>query len=139
MKQRKGFVSNSSSSSFVIIGYEVDMKRGSTELEDLAQHLAPEKMTKLKELATNKSGEFDVDSFEDEMYEAICSGELFKGVDFIRDDSVAYLGKEICQAEDWGLEYTENTIRELMIQGEEIQGVLKRTDSASIFTGTRAT
>jgi len=137
MKHRKGFVSNSSSSSFVVIGYKVDMSRDSTDLEDLAQKLAPEVMAELKELAT-KDGEFDEDSFEDEIYGALYSGKLFKGVDFISDDSIGYLGKEICKVEDWGLEYSEKSIKELMEIGEGIQGVLQRTDSASLYMGQRA-
>jgi hypothetical protein len=128
MKQRVGFVSNSSSSSFVLLGYKMESKN----LQELAQELSPEKCKKLR---ANCDGN---DEYEELLYDMIYGGEMFKGVNTITDDSTIYLGVELCHSEDWGIEFSEHSIRELTMMGEKIQGALRLSHSPRVYTGTRA-
>jgi hypothetical protein len=128
MKMRQGFVSNSSSSSFVILGYRFEPK----SMKELVKTLSPEKYAKLE-----KESKGDEGLFEDDFWEYLYDGSMFKDVDTIIDDSVIYLGHEICDSDE-GLPETSSPMYELVGKAAKVMELLKQDGSPVLYTGVRA-
>ena len=131
MKQRNGFVSNSSSSSFIIIGYKQN-----GPIEDIVKKIAPQKYAQIKERYKDDDAKY---AMEDAIYDCMHSGMGIEGLTYLSDDGPGYLGKEVCKAEDWGIESSSWEMDDLMKAFKEVQETLGMDTSPMLYTGTRAT
>lgn len=127
MKTRQGFVSNSSTSSFVIIGYEVDENRFS--MSDYA--------TKLYGLDPSKLSE---DELKDEYCDAKHNNDIIV-VDCDDDgapDGKHIIGFHMCHSNESGLDSDSCDLVEAI---EKLKPVRDKFDlngeTVKVFTGTR--
>ena len=123
MKIRSGFVSNSSSSSFIIIGQEFT----DDDYEMIAKMIAPEEFAKLDK---------NDDDFEGALYDLLHDTDLTNGIDVITGDGDVYVGIKLAEwsNEDY-LESVEMTGQQIT---ETITDLVKRGINASLIAGTRA-
>jgi len=133
MKIRQGFVSNSSSSSFIIAGIKLDGKLTSEELarkyitEEAIEEFIGDDIDKFE-------GENKDDGWWDDLWhECAWNGDFIKDdMDFIQDESRSFLGKIL--ADDDELEEGEISIEGL---SELIQELDFGDQECKIYFGTR--
>ena len=122
MKIRNGFVSNSSSSSFVILGCELDYD--DTEAQ--------------KDILTKLEVEFDckdADSISDKFYNL----ETDSGISVLTDDCRCFIGKVIADVhDDSSIEESELDIEELSKTIDKLKEILVSKHSIKLYAGTRA-
>lgn len=129
MKTRLGFVSNSSSSSFVIMGYQLDI----LEIKELAQKVSPSKCEELRETCKSNKA-YDLDGM---FYDCLYDGSLFEGVTYLSNDGEGYLGIELCGTDGDYLEQSKNSMAELWKMAEGLQSKLGLNKAPFLYTGTR--
>lgn len=123
MKIRSGFVSNSSSSSFIIIGQEFK----DDDYEKIAKMIAPDDFEALDK---------DADDFEEALYELLHDSDLTNGIDVITGDGDVYVGKTLAEWSDGDyLESVEMSGKEIT---DTIADLAKLGIKASLIAGTRA-
>jgi hypothetical protein len=127
MKIRTGFVSNSSSSSFVMLGAKVG---------DFRKNISEDKMI---ELMDKYEVSYTPDSVEDDFNDALYN-ERFGGLIYLWSEEA--LGYQLASDSDYMLDYTETSIEDLKIKAEEIQKVIKeifdRDVDVKLITGQYA-
>ena len=131
MKNRHGFVSNSSSSSFVLIGYKLDGK-----IEEIVKKFAPEIYAQLKAKCEQDKGCY----FEDELHDFLNSN-FIEGITYLSDDGPGYLGRVLSQmsSEDCSFDSVTLTGIELSEVMERVQADLEMDEPPSLIIGTRCT
>jgi len=119
MKVRLGYVSNSSSSSFVMIGIQIPKEKEDEICKKFAEILKGEKLTG-----------------DNEIYDILSSSD-----DYLSDDGPGYIGKVIADisSEDG---YMETTIVEFQEAIEEAYKILRplgfKKEDIKLITGTRS-
>ena len=112
MKIRQGFVSNSSSSSFILVGIKLD---DSLNTEELAKkYIKEEVITEYIGSDIDKYTGDDSDGWWNDLwYECAYDGDFIdENLDFINDDDRSFLGKILADDDD-DLEDGEYSISEL--------------------------
>lgn len=140
MKKRLGFVSNSSSSSFVIIGIKIEEEN----YEELARKWLTEESINdyIGDDINNYEGDEKEDWWQDLWYECAWNGNFKNSeLDYISDDGRAFIGKVIASGNDYdfpGNDYDfpegEHSFNELI----EMASSLGLGDDCKLYHGTRA-
>jgi len=130
MKTRNGFVSNSSSSSFVIIGYKLE----SGSLADLLKQINPSKYEELVEKA--KKEDYEV---EDLLYDYAYDNDLVEGLRFMTDGygDHDYIGYVVCEEKDYHLSSNKLSGQEIFDIMKEVQEKAQMFCLPSLITGSR--
>ena len=142
MKIRNGFVSNSSSSSFVIIGYKISH----SEIEEFIKKHAPEEYEKIVEKSFDEElGETCLDTLNDYMYDAIREDKVCpEGLSALSDGYTGdlYVGKVISDEKDEG--FFNRTHNSSSLSGEEIMTTINiikekmgKKEPPSLMSGSR--
>jgi hypothetical protein len=136
MKTRNGLVSNSSSSSFIVMGYKISTKI--TDVKQIIETYAPEA---LKDQGSNS---YDVNFLDNLFYHLWNEHKLFNGVDGVWDSEKfeIYLGVKLAEekSEEFGIDDKELDITECLKKCEEVRRMLKLPldQQPKIYTGTRS-
>lgn len=120
MKARTGFVSNSSSSSFVILGYQ----------------LTTDDISKLNKVAEEKDMDF---------YELIYESDYIGDYEFLTEsDHENVIGESIANVDEYYMEADQISLKTLKEKSKKIVedlskiGIQANEDDVQIYTGTRA-
>lgn len=131
MKIRSGFVSNSSSSSFVIFGYQAQEIFDKNPKKDLMDRFAP--------------GKHDEDIKKwglDEAFDEFIRDTNFglPGVKYLSDDGPGYIGLVLADvaSDECYIESDEFDLDELKSKAAELAKILGIDDKPKIFVGTRS-
>lgn len=131
MKIRNGFVSNSSSSSFVLVGVKLD---GSLSKEELAKKYLTEEA--IKEYMGDDADKFEGDDKEDWWrdlwYECAWNGDFInKDINYIQSEDDQWIGKVLADNDE--LDDGEYSISDLneIVEKMDLEGDCK------IYFGTR--
>ena len=135
MKSRNGFVSNSSSSSFVIVGY----KMGSvfSELNNEKKEAIIRKYNP-KMLSSETFVKYGLDDiWTDFLYS---SDFGIKGVGYLSDDGPGYIGVILAdiRSEDSYIQKSEMPIEDVFGKIKALQDAFGISDPPKIITGTRS-
>lgn len=114
MKVRSGFVSNSSTSSFVVCGYKV----------------TDEIMEKLRKLANLKEGA--------EQYDILDQVKLPEGISTLWTDDFNLIGYVIADVSDGDSCESQTSLREIEAKVAKLQSLIEVEERPTIFTGTRS-
>ena len=128
MKKRNGFVSNSSSSSFVIIGYKIK------SLEDIFKKLNPSKYEEIV-----KEAEEDAWEINDILYDYVHDNGLVDGLKFLTDgygDS-DYIGHIVSEEKDYQLSNNELSGQEIIKIMEDVKNKAGMEEMPSLIAGSR--
>lgn len=134
MKSRRGFVSNSSSSSFVILGYKsADLLGRNVDKEAMMRNYGTD-VDRLLSMA-NKYG------IDDAWYEFLYNTNFgIDGVRYLSDDGDGYVGVAIADVSSDGgyLEKSEVDIDTIMEKVRKLQELFGIDKPPKIITGTRS-
>lgn len=130
MKTRNGFVSNSSSSSFVIIGYKAD--------EIFSDRMAALQVYAPEMLKNKDSEDFDI---EEAWYELVNRKNPFgvKGIKYLSDDGPGYLGIVLADSDENNFPRLSIDLKECTEKMNEIKYLLGTDKEPRLIIGTRAT
>jgi hypothetical protein len=118
MKQRMGFVSNSSSSSFVIVGIKTDYNT--------------KEYNHVKELFCDAVSEDEEDNSPYEW-------DYPRNVQFLSDDGTCYFGRILSTSSDGYMEYSEHSTTDILATIASVAKTLELpVDSIKLFTGERS-
>jgi hypothetical protein len=127
LKTRNGFVSNSSSSNFVMIGYKLDPH---FDKDDFVRRCCPDKYRDIQ--AEHKAS--DLPMAIDEFF---CCSTLGDGIQYLSSDNEGYLGKVLVDEEYFdeikildGVEFSK-----IM---KEVQEFMGKDEPPSLIFGARA-
>jgi hypothetical protein len=137
MKKRIGFVSNSSSASFCIIGYEYSYD----QREEVLQRVAPEKLAALQEKYPDRADENkDKWGYEDELYDLLNKYDTFgDDISYLSNDGSFLIGQQIAVFEDWGCSKGADLSTEDFVKvAEQVQKAVNETTAARLHIGERA-
>jgi len=127
MKTRSGFVSNSSSSNFVMIGYKLD---SDFDKDDFVRRYCPEKYKEIQ--AKHKAS--DLPEAIDEFF---CCSTLGNGIQYLSDDNEGYLGKVLADEEYFDGTKTLDGVEFSKIM-KEVQEFMGKDEPPSLIFGARA-
>jgi len=136
MKVRNGFVSNSSSSSFVIIGYEFETKESR---HDLVKKLAPQKHDEIMAKSMDMDNAEGCAFIDDEISDYIFGFEFQKKADmlFCGYSGAIYVGHVIADGDASDFGPSTLTGEELLKTIKDVQKKLEMVEPPSLITGTR--
>lgn len=142
MKVRIGFVSNSSTSSFCILGYKVDTEDLCMERKmQIIGAISPSELKDLKKALLECESEDDKEDTVEELFIDI-SYKGSKVFDTINDGEggVLYLGATLCDisSDDGGAEEEEIDIDEALAKAEKARVALKLKGKPKIYSGMMA-
>jgi len=132
MKSREGFVSNSSTSSFVIIGYKVN------SIEEALKLFKPDQYKVI--IADLKS---DTDGIEDQFKYALSdvwyniSNDSDSELDARSDDGKYYIGKIVSEESECGMRDCELNNNDVQSWIDGVQKLTKSEDKPGLIVGTR--
>ncbi|MHA2280250.1 MAG: hypothetical protein ACXAC5_05265 [Promethearchaeota archaeon] len=109
MKIRTGFVSNSSSSSFVMIGAKIE-------------NFKPDK-DKMIEMMDEYEIKYDPKWPEDDFWDALYN-EQFDGLRYLGEESI--VGYMIATNSDYCMDYTETSAADIAIKSREVRKIIKK-------------
>lgn len=133
MKIRNGFVSNSSSSSFVIIGYKSsEIFSKDIDKESIIRKYAP----KFLESEANKKYGIE-DIWTDFLYNTNFG---IDGVSYLSDDDKSYIGIVLAdvKSDEGCVDDTELSLEDIMKKVNALQDIFNIKKLPKIYTGTRS-
>ncbi|HUX60710.1 MAG TPA: hypothetical protein VMV32_05315 [Ignavibacteriaceae bacterium] len=133
MKKRSGFVSNSSSSSFVIVGYPVNKIVKEEDKENIIRKHAPQ----ILESDSFKKWGID-EAWTDFLDTSGILGD--EGLAHISDDGPGYIGLVLADVSDDGgyLDHNEISLEDALLKVNKLREIFDIKESPSIIIGTRS-
>lgn len=146
MKVRNGFVSNSSSSSFVMVGVKIDFKWDRKDQTDLMEKMGFDwkKEANSKdwwnfEEITNDDKAFNEFFSEEFLYNFLTTTDYVVRSDTedgVEKDSTV-IGIEVVASEDWGLGQAILSMRDISDLGDKIKKEFNLDGEPKLYCGTR--
>lgn len=130
MKTRLGFVSNSSTSSFVVFGYSAKALDHIPKQELMDKFAAGKYNTSIQKWGVD-------DAFIDFLYNTSFG---IDGIRYLSDDGPGYIGVVLADqhSDEVCTETSEQDLDDIMSKIEKLKNALGITDKPKIYAGTRA-